>query len=211
MRARQLVIDPVQPEHSLLSEVAEVLRTGGVIAFPTDTSYGLGVNPYNKAAVNKVYKLKGRDFNNPLLLLINDIRQLDELARDVSPNTWKLIEDFWPGPLTLILHANEKLRKFQVGSSGKVGVRLPDNILARAIVSAVEFPVTATSANPSGKPSVFSAREVLEYFPDNLDVIVDGGAGLRGKESTIVDVTTEPFKLIRSGAVALDELRLMVS
>lgn len=197
-----LKINPQNPEPHLLTQAAQIIRHGGVVAFPTDTSYGLAVNPSDDQAVEKIYRLKGRDYDKPLILLISKTAQLGLLAADYPSWVKDLTDKFWPGPLTLIFPACESLKNLAIGASGKIAIRFPDNKTACALIDLAATPLTATSANPSGYPSPFSAREVAAYFPQGLDLIIDAGESERGLDSTILDVTAHPFRLIRSGAIA---------
>ena len=210
MPAEILKMDVLRPRPSLLARAAAVLRAGGVIAMPTDTCYGLAVNPCDARALERLYRLKGRDFGKPLLLLIAERKQLADLTSVISPQSRRLMEEFWPGPLTLLLPAAPGWRASRVVAAGKIGVRLPESPLARELVRLAGVPLTSTSANPSGAPAAFDAGRVREYFARELDLIIDGGPSRRRCPSTVLDVSVSPPRLLRAGAIAARRLQAVV-
>jgi len=203
---KSLEIDPDHPELHLLQQAVDVILQGGMIAFPTDTTYGLGVNPFDDEAVQRVYTVKHRAPDKPLIILINESQQIEQLTTGISTNAQRLIERFWPGPLTLIFKTTPELLKFKIGSSGKIGVRLPHSLIAQHLIGLAKIPITASSANLSGQPSSLNAAQVRRYFGDQVDIIVDGGPAPGLYESTVLDVTYDPPRLIREGAIRLTEL-----
>ncbi len=185
---------------------AEVIRGGGVVAYPTETVYGLGALASHREAVAWVYRLKHRARHKPLSILIEDPAQLEPLVRAITPGTRSLMARFWPGPLTLLLPAAEDLPEILTAGTGKVGVRISSHAVARELVAAVGAPITATSANRSGAPSCRTSEEVLEQMGDELALILDGGLTPDSKGSTIADVAVEPPVILRVGAIAAEEV-----
>lgn len=192
-----------------LTYVAGVVARGGVIAFRTDTFYGLGADPFNAAAVQKVKDLKGREGNKPILVLISDLEQLGRLIENRSVAFEELAKQFWPGALTIIGKATGQLPSELTAGTKSVGVRLPDDEGVRALVQACGGALTATSANPSGEPAARSAAEALKYFGESVDLIVDGGATKTDQPSTVVDANSgSEVKLVREGAIPWDEIQV---
>jgi L-threonylcarbamoyladenylate synthase len=199
-----------QPQDTNQS-AAQVIARGGVIAFRTDTFYGLGVNPFDKAAVRRIKELKGREDAKPILIVISDADQVDRFIEKRSPEFVQLSERFWPGPLTLIGVARSEVPEEITAGTGTIGIRLPDNEVVRNLVRACGGALTATSANPASQPPAKTAQEVAEYFPSGIDLIVNGGEAMSDQPSTVVDVTgTEP-RLIREGVIGKKELMRRVT
>jgi L-threonylcarbamoyladenylate synthase len=185
-----------------LAQIAEAVTRGGVIAFRTDTFYGLGADPFNQPAVLKIKALKGRKDHKPILVLISDEEQLERLIAPKSAAFASLAERFWPGPLTIIGSAHPQLPAVLTAGSKTVGVRLPDDDKVRSLVRSCGGTLTATSANPSGASPARTAAEVHGYFGARIELIIDGGAAKTDQPSTVVDVTDREIKLIREGAIA---------
>jgi L-threonylcarbamoyladenylate synthase len=204
---KSVEVDPNQPQKHLLQEAVDIILGGGVIAFPTDTTYGLGVNPFDDKAVKRVFELKRRAPDKPLIVLINDKQQIDQLAVDISLTARKLIEQLWPGALTLIFKSTTEIASFKIGESNKIGIRLPYSPIVSELIQMAKIPVTASSANPSGQSSSRTADQVRQYFGKQIDLIIDGGESCAHKESTVLDVTTDPPKLIRAGAISLKKIK----
>lgn len=184
---------------------AQVISAGGLIAFRTDTFYGLGADPLNSDAVHKIKELKGREGNKPILLLVCDVDQIDRFIEE--PETYrKIAVQHWPAALTLIGRARPELPTDLTAGTNTIGLRLPDDEELRAFVRVCGGTLTATSANPSGSPAAQTAAEVENYFPTGIDLIIDGGAALITEPSTVVDVSGEQAKMIREGAVRKSEL-----
>ena len=179
-----------------------IVKQGGVIAFRTDTFYGLGADPFNAAAVERIRELKGREDDKPILLLISDMDQVERVITEKSKHFQELAAKFWPGPLTIIGKANADLPDGITAGTGTVGVRLPADASVRDFVRDCGGTLTATSANPAGRDSARSAEEVRNYFPAGLDLIVEGGQVTAIEPSTVVDATTSPPRVIREGAIA---------
>jgi L-threonylcarbamoyladenylate synthase len=183
-------------------KAAEVISSGGVIAFRTDTFYGLGTDPFNQAAVARIRELKGREDNKPILLLISDVDQVHRLLRARSDEFNIAARRFWPGPLTIVDVAVAALPEEITSGTGTVGVRLPADESVRELVRECGGVLTATSANPSGSEPARSAKEVAGYFPRGLDLIVDGGEVNATEPSTVLDVSSSPPRVVREGAIS---------
>jgi L-threonylcarbamoyladenylate synthase len=194
-------INPERPEPDRIDEAVAILKSGGVIAFPTETFYGLGADARNERAIEKIFGIKGRDFNNPILVVIGDRGHLDAFAADIPAEARKLMSRFWPGPLTIVFRAAPSVSTKLTAGGDKIGIRLTSHSIAMAISKRLGGPVTATSANLSGSPECSSAEEVISQLKGKLDGIVDGGRTPGGKGSTIVDVTSHPPKLLREGMI----------
>jgi L-threonylcarbamoyladenylate synthase len=182
-------------------KAAEVIAKGGVIAFRTDTFYGLGADPFNRLAVVRVRELKGREDDKPILLLISDHDQIERLIVNPSKTFTRAAEKFWPGPLTIIGTAVSELSEEITAGTGTVGIRLPADEQVRELVRECGGVLTATSANPSGRDPARSAQEVAAYFPSGLDLIVNGGEVTVTEPSTVLDVLTSPPRIVREGAI----------
>jgi L-threonylcarbamoyladenylate synthase len=188
---------------AVLADAAGILRRGGLVAFPTETFYGLGADALDARAVARVFAAKGRPSGKPLLVLVESTGMVGRVAADVPPRAVRLAERHWPGPLTLVLPARAGLPPALTAGTGTIGVRVPGHPLARALVAAAGVPVTAPSANPSGAPAPRTAAEVVAGLGDRVDLVLDGGPTAGGPPSTVVDLTVEPPRVLRAGAVVL--------
>jgi len=192
--------------HEAIGRAAEIVRGGGVVAYPTETVYGLGALAFHREAIACVYRLKHRARHQPLSILIEDPTQLEPLVRAITPGARSLMARFWPGPLTLLFPAADHLPEILTAGSGKVGVRISAHPAARELVAAVGAPITATSANRSGAPICRTSEEVLKQLGEELALILDGGLTPDSKGSTIADVAVEPPVILRVGAIAAEEV-----
>jgi len=190
----------LQTEQSI-DRAAGIVARGGVIAFRTDTFYGLGADPFNRQAVQKIKQLKGREDDKPILVVISDCDQVDRLIAEVSQSFQNLARVFWPGALTLIGRARAGLPEEITAGTKTVGVRLPNDDKVRALVRACGGALTATSANPSHAAPAGSAQAVQNYFGDAIDLILDTGETTSEAPSTVVDVTGDQAELIREGVI----------
>jgi L-threonylcarbamoyladenylate synthase len=186
-----------------LTEAASVLRGGGLVAYPTETFYGLGAAALDPAAVRRVFEIKGRPEGKPVLVLVDSIAMVDVVALEIPPRARELMAAHWPGPLTLVLRARPEVPAGVTAATGTVGARLSAHPLARALVTALGAPITAPSANPAGAAPPTTAAEVLQHFRDRIELVLDAGATAGGAPSTVLDVTVEPPRVIRAGAVRL--------
>lgn len=185
---------------------AQTVAEGGVVAFRTDTFYGLGADPFNASALRAVVRLKGRDEGKPVLVVLGDADAADRLVAARSPLFDALAGEFWPGPLTLVAEARTELPRELTAGTGTVGVRLPADEEVRALVRACGGALTATSANPSGSPPARTAPEAAHYFRESGLLVVDGGATRAELPSTVLDVTGRDARLIREGVITKDRL-----
>ena len=192
-------------------KAAETIRRGGIVAFRTDTFYGLGVDPFNPAALQALRELKGREEAKPILVLIADIDDIDRVIAHRSDLFDRASARFWPGPLTLVGQARNELPDELTAATGTIGVRLPIDTSVRDLVRACGGALTATSANPSGQPAARSAPEVATYFPTGIDLIMDGGEVIVSEPSTVLDLSGEEPRLIREGAVTREALLPILS
>jgi len=188
------------------TEAAKIIAAGGVIAFRTDTFYGLGADPFNSLAIGKIRLLKGREEAKPILLLISDESEVDRFIQQAE--FFKLVaRKHWPAPLTLIGASRPEVPAALTASTHSLGVRLPDDDNVRELVRACGGALTATSANVSGQPPARTAKEVENYFPSGLELIIDGGEVTATEASTVLDVSSPEPRLVREGAVSREELK----
>ena len=193
-------IDESRPEEAF-SRCKEALSAGGVIVYPTDTFYGLGADPGNSTAVKKLFAIKSRQSDQPILLLIADASDVSDWAAEVTPQARALMQKFWPGPLTLIFKARADVLPDLTAGSGTIGLRVPGNAMTRNLLKYLGHALTGTSANISGKPSPRTAEEA-SGISGLVDLVLDGGESPAAKPSTIVDVRTGKPQVIREGAVS---------
>ena len=185
---------------------AEILKNGGLVALPTETVYGLGANGLSEEAVAKIFIAKGRPQDNPLILHVADPEQMQSICHDIPPAAYRLAGAFWPGPLTMVLPAKDIVPKATTAGLPTVAVRCPDSRITRNIIRLSGVPIAAPSANLSGTPSTTTAQHVLHDHDGNIDAIVDGGPCRVGVESTIVDMTEQPPRLLRPGGITPEQL-----
>lgn len=194
-------IDPDCPDSDLISKAANIISGGGVVVFPTQSLYGLGANALDEDAVNRVFHIKKRPPDKPVLVLINNISSMDTIVREVPSAAKRIMSACWPGGVTLVFHARPGLPRNLTAGSGKIGVRLPLHPVARSIVEAFKGPVTGTSANLSGQAG---SREISEISPQVLEEVrmaLDAGTLIGGMGSTVVDVTKSKPAILREGLV----------
>ena len=203
MKTRVLTVDPEHPAPDALAEAARILRAGGLVAFPTETVYGLGANALDADALARIYEAKQRPANDPIIAHIARVEQLDQLARDIPPAARALADAFWPGPMTLILHRRPDCPIARLTSAGldRIALRVPAHEGARQLLQHFAGPVAAPSANPSGRISPSTAKHVLDGLDGRLDLVLDGGSCESGLESTIIDCTGEIARLLRPGGI----------
>ncbi len=201
-----LEIDPRGPEPPLIARAATILKTGGVIAFPTETFYGLAADAANEDAVSKIFRIKGRGFGNPIALIIGSDRHLPGLVQEIPGAARILMRAFWPGPLTLVFKASPKVIPRLTAGTGRIGIRVSSHPIAASLAEALDGPITATSANRSGAAENVSAREVLQCLGEDPDAVIDGGPAPGGRGSTFLDVTADPPVVLREGAVSKERI-----
>ena|SRR3989442_9466967 len=201
MTTEVLPLDPDVPAPDILERAARVLKDGGVVAFPTETFYGLAAAALDARAVRRVFETKGRPESKPLLLLVDSVAMVDTVAVDVSGRARQLMARHWPGPLTLVLAASPAVPAEVTGGTGTVGVRLSPHPAATGLVSALGGPITAPSANPSGAPPPTTAADVLRGLEGKIALVLDAGPTRGGPPSTVLDLTVDPPRVVRPGAV----------
>jgi len=194
-------IDPDHPEQALIGRAVKILREGGVIAYPTETFYGLGAHAGLAGAVERIFLVKDRPFTNPLSLIAGDEESADKLTVDVPPAARSLMQAFWPGALTLVFHASARIIPRLTAGTGTIGIRVSGHPIAAAIAKALSFPITATSANISGEGECSTAAQVVQSLGDRIDAVIDGGRTTGGTGSTVLDMTTDPPVILREGAI----------
>jgi len=190
-----------------ITKAANLINSGGMVAIPTESFYGLAVNPTDVKAIHRLFDAKKRRGDQPILILIPSVEHLDQYVLHVPKIARQLMKEFWPGGLTLIFEAKPHLPQELTAATGKVGVRLSSHPIAAALVRALGAPITGTSANISGQPACSSAKEVLQNLGEKVDLILDGGETAGGKGSTVLDVTMDPPVLVREGMVSREQIR----
>ncbi len=191
-------------------EAAEFIKRGGIVAFPTETVYGLGANVFDEKAVAKIFEAKRRPADNPLIAHVGSLEQIAALTSRITPSAQKFIEAFFPAPLTLVLPKSEKVPLIATANLETIGVRMPKNELAREFLRCCETPIVAPSANLSGKPSPTDWQAVFEDLNGRIDCILQGEATEIGLESTVVDCTADVPLILRTGAISLEDLQRVV-
>jgi L-threonylcarbamoyladenylate synthase len=199
-------VSPKAPQKRLILTAAEALRRGGLVAFPTETVYGLGADAFDTDAVKQIFVAKGRPLDNPIIIHIASVADLKALTSDVPEVAGRLVQRFWPGPLTLILRKSPDVPSDVTGGLDTVAVRMPQNKIALALIKALGHPIAAPSANLSGRPSGTAAAHVLQDFAGKIDMILDGGPVAVGVESTVLDLSRRPPAILRPGAITQEDL-----
>ena len=198
-------VDPLRPDVAALANPVDILRRGGIVAYPTDTMYGLAVDPRNDSAVERLFEVKSRDRSAAVALIASDVAQAQE-AGVFGASELALARGFWPGPLTIVVPASSKLSPALTGDLQTVGVRVPAHAVAQALARAFASCITATSANLSGRSPALTADEVAAAFGTRIDAVIDAGPAPGGAPSTIVEVVNDRPVLRRSGAIAWDRV-----
>jgi L-threonylcarbamoyladenylate synthase len=200
-------VNPNKPETDLIRIAADVIKKGGLVAFPTETVYGLGADALNPDAVAKIFKAKERPADNPIIVHIADKKDVYRLARDVQAKAEKLMNEFWPGPLTLTLKRSNIMPDITVAGLDTVAIRMPSNEVALALIRESGKPIAAPSANRAGKPSPTIAEHVIDDLAGRIDVVLDGGPTRVGVESTVIDMATTVPQVLRPGGISFEELK----
>ena len=193
-------------DYSKLQEAANIIKNGGVVLFPTETVYGLGANGLDSDSVQKVFRAKGRDSQNPINLLVSDMKMVDMVSKNISDLEYKLMNAFFPGPFTIILQKTDIVPSIVTANHNTVGIRMPSGIIARKLVELSGVPIAAPSANISGKPSGTTLKDIYDDFKDKVDYMIDGGDSFIGIESTIVRVIDNIPHILRPGSITAEEI-----
>lgn len=201
---KTLVLQANDPQTPALA--ARILRDGGLVALPTETVYGLGANGLEPEAVKKIFTAKGRPQDNPLILHVTGMEQAEQFCHSIPQQAYRLAQAFWPGPLTMVLPAKENVPKTTTAGLSTVAVRCPDCPVTLQVIAQAGFPIAAPSANVSGKPSTTTAQHVLHDHDGRIEAVIDGGPCRVGVESTIVDLTEQPPRLLRPGGITPEQL-----
>jgi len=201
-------VDPKNPNEKILREVAEMIKEGKLVAYPTETVYGLGTNALDERAVERLFKIKGRQ-RKPISVVIPSIEKAEEIG-EINDVALSLIEKFFPGPLTIIVKKKDVVPSIVTAGSEKIGLRMPDHSIPIKLAEFSGVPITSPSANISGKPSPTKPEHVIEDFMGKIDAIIDAGETLLKIESTVIDTTTKPPKILRIGALPLEEIKKVI-
>ncbi len=205
-----LAVDPLNPDIKSIRRAAEVIKEGGLVAFPTETVYGLGANALDAEAVRKIFVAKGRPLDNPIIVHIASVDQLDILTDRPEAATLRLAERFWPGPLTIVLRKSSRVPEVVTAGGDTVAIRMPDHRVAASLIRESGVPVAAPSANVSERPSGTTGVHVLEDLGGKIDLVLDAGMVRIGVESTVLDLSVEPPAILRPGAVGLEDLEAVL-
>ncbi|MBL7155912.1 MAG: threonylcarbamoyl-AMP synthase [Candidatus Omnitrophica bacterium] len=200
-KTKVIKIDPISPKESDIEFAASLLRGGALVCFPTETVYGIGANFMDETAVKKLYEIKKRSLNKPFTIHISSLDTIGRMRCEISKQAQKLIDSFWPGPLTIILKSKE----------GKLGFRMPQNRVAKSLISKSGVPVAAPSANLSGEEPPKDAGEISKDLRDKVDLILDGGRTRFQRESTIIDLSAKAYKILRKGAIPETEIEKILN
>ncbi|NIM89375.1 MAG: threonylcarbamoyl-AMP synthase [Candidatus Aminicenantes bacterium] len=211
IETRVIKINPPAVELDKIKSIAQFLKKPGVMAFPTDTFYGLGADCFSPEEIRRIYRIKKRKMQKPIPLMIAKSEEAKRIAVEIPPLFWSLAEEFWPGPLTLVLKASPALPPELLGHSQAIGVRLPAVPWLRELVREAGFPLTATSANISGEKEINRPEKIKDIFWGKVDLIVDGGKTPGPLPSTVLDMTSEKPRIIREGMISVRRLRRYLS
>jgi L-threonylcarbamoyladenylate synthase len=203
-------VNTEEVEESTLVAAFDVIRTGGVIVYPTETLYGIGADATNAAAVRKVLQVKKRKDTKPILVIVHSVKMLRQLVAEIPASAERLMTEFWPGPLTLVFKASRELPEEVTQGSGTVGVRIPSNAFCLELLRRCNCPLTSTSANISGEPIHRTIGEIKKALDERIDLFIDAGVLPESKPSTVVSVVPENPKLIREGVISFESLRKVV-
>jgi len=201
-----LAVDPVSPQADIMNQAAETVAKGGVVIFPTTCLYGLAADAMNEDAVRKIYEIKKRPPDNPILVLVRDLNALTKMAVSLSPAADVIIKEFWPGNITMIFEAQDSIPAITTAGTGKIGIRIPAHNVAMALTKRLKHPLTATSANISKSAGCSRVSDISPEIIDQADLILDTGTLKGGAGSTVVDVTTTPPEILREGTIAAADI-----
>lgn len=199
-----LRLNPAKPDEKKIRIAAERIRNGGIVVFPTETVYGIGANALDESAARKIFRIKGRPSDNPMIVHVSSMEMADTVA-DIPKRYRNLIKKIWPAPLTIVVHAKKSLPRIVTGGLDTVAIRMPDSKVALSLIRDAGVPVVAPSANISGNPSSTSASHAKRYFNGKVDIIIDAGSSRFGLESTVIDLRR--FEILRPGAFTTDDIK----
>ncbi len=211
MKTRVIPVEPKSPQPDVLQQACEILRRGGLVAFPTDTLYALGANALDPAAIERVLTVKGRHHGKPLSVLVPSVEAAAALAAILPDGAQTLMRAFWPGALTVVVRASAKIPSILTAATGTVGLRMPAGAVARALLTAFAGPVIGTSANKTGAADPADAKTVQKAIGGQIDLVLDGGRVTLGVPSTVIDCTAEPARILREGAVSRTALQAKIA
>jgi L-threonylcarbamoyladenylate synthase len=197
-------------EEDAITSAAAIVSSGGVIAYPTETIYGLGVDATNEQAIRRIFEIKGRNFANPISVIIGNAQGVYPLVRKVTDTAQKLMDAFWPGPLTIVFESADSVSPLLTANTGKIGIRLSSHDAARKIANATGKPLTATSANLSGEPECMDADQVIQQIGDKIDAVVDLGKTSSLLASTIIDASCDPAEIFRQGVISREIIQKFI-
>lgn len=210
MKTKILKINPKKIDLDKIKIAAEVIKKGNLVAFPTETVYGLGADALNEEAVAKIFQAKGRPFNDPLIVHIADIKELNRLFKYTPLVALKLAKAFWPGPLTLVLKKSELVSDIITAGLNTVAIRMPANNIALSLIREAKTPIVAPSANLFGRTSPTNAQHVADDLDGKIEMIIDGGKTKVGVESTVLDITAKPIQVLRAGGISVEQLKEVI-
>lgn len=197
-----LRINPKKPNKNVIARAVQVLKSGGTVIFPTETVYGIGADPFNEKAVNKVFRMKGRSFHKPLAVIVSNAKEILPLVEHLTPLAKRLIKKYMPGPMTLILKKSAMIPDIVTAGEKTIGIRMPDHKIARMLLKEIGSPIVATSANRSGYAPATTAAEALKQIK-GADLVLCGGKTTLGEASTVVDLSGKKAKILRQGTLKI--------
>lgn len=198
------------PKYINLKEPAQIIQEGGIVIFPTETVYGIGVNGLNETAIKKLYEVKQRPINKPISLLVNSIEMIEKVAKDITEIEYDLIKRFLPGPLTIVLKKKDIVPDIVTAGFDTIGIRMPENEIALKLIEYAGVPIATPSANISGRPSGTNLKAIMKDFNDKVDYFIDGGISKIGVASTIVQVVNDNPYILRKGKISEEQIKEQV-
>ncbi len=210
VKTKILLVDPEKPDKKTTDEAAKILRGGGIVSFPTETVYALGGDAYNQEVVAKIYRIKRRDRSKTFSVFLRDASEVKKVVDFICEDAQKLMEKFLPGPLTLVFKSHSSKLSFVLAGGNRLGIRVSPSRLVYRILDEARVPITATSANISGKKSCIAANRVFYFFTGRIDLILDGGKSKLFLPSTVLDVSGEEVSLLRLGSIPVEEIKKVV-
>jgi L-threonylcarbamoyladenylate synthase len=206
VRTEIIRVNSRRPDYHIIRKASRLICNGEIVAFPTETVYGLGANALDPSSVSKIFKIKGRHSDNPLIVHIDDMNNLNKLVREIPPSANKIINKFWPGPITLVFKKSESVPDITAGGLNTVAIRMPRNNVVLALIKMSGLPIAAPSANISGRPSPTKAKHVKDDLDGKIKLILDGGTAEIGIESTVIDVTQQIPIILRPGGISKESI-----